>query len=38
MHLELLAIHNKGRLATLDSGICHLAGREFAADVEIIEK
>ena len=32
-----LAIHNKGKLATLDRGIRHLAGREFAACVEIIE-
>ena|ERR1035437_8031039 len=33
-----LAIHNKGKLATLDRGIRQLAGREFAASVEIIEK
>jgi hypothetical protein len=33
-----LAVHNKGKLATLDRGICHLAGREFAACVEVIEK
>jgi len=32
-----LAIHNKGKLATLDRGILHLAGKEFAAHVEIIE-
>jgi predicted nucleic acid-binding protein len=32
-----LAIHNKGKLATLDRGIRHLAGREFAANVELIE-
>jgi uncharacterized protein len=32
-----LAIHNKGKLATLDRGIRHLAGAEFAANVEIIE-
>jgi toxin-antitoxin system PIN domain toxin len=32
-----LAIHNKGKLATLDRGIRHLAGREFAASVEVIE-
>jgi hypothetical protein len=32
-----LAIHNKGKLATLDRGIRHLAGREFAASVELIE-
>jgi len=32
-----LAIHNKGKLATLDRGIAHLAGREFAANLEIIE-
>jgi toxin-antitoxin system PIN domain toxin len=31
-----LAIHRKGKLATLDRGIAHLAGREFAANVEII--
>ncbi len=32
-----LAIHNKGKLATLDRGIGHLAGKEFAASVEVIE-
>jgi toxin-antitoxin system PIN domain toxin len=32
-----LAIHNEGKLATLDRGIGHLAGREFAASVEIVE-
>jgi hypothetical protein len=32
-----LAINRKGKLATLDRGIAHLAGREFAAHVEIIE-
>jgi toxin-antitoxin system PIN domain toxin len=32
-----LAIHNKGKLATLDRGILHLAGKEFAAHVELIE-
>jgi toxin-antitoxin system PIN domain toxin len=32
-----LAFHNKGKLATLDRGICHLAGIEFAASVEIVE-
>jgi hypothetical protein len=32
-----LAIHNKGKLATLDRGILHLAGKEFAANVEVIE-
>src|ERR1035441_3701379 len=32
-----LAIHNQGKLATLDRGISHLAGREFAACVEVIE-
>ena len=32
-----LAIHNKGKLATLDPGIRHLAGAEFAANVEIVE-
>jgi hypothetical protein len=31
-----LAIHNKGKLATLDRGIRHLAGREFAANIELI--
>jgi toxin-antitoxin system PIN domain toxin len=32
-----LAIHNKGKLATLDRGIRHLAGKEFAVNVELIE-
>jgi toxin-antitoxin system PIN domain toxin len=32
-----LAIHHKGKLATLDRGTLHLAGREFAAHVELIE-
>ena len=32
-----LAIQNHGKLATLDRGILHLAGKEFAANVEIIE-
>jgi hypothetical protein len=32
-----LAIHNRGKLATLDRGIRHLAGKEFAASLEIIE-
>jgi hypothetical protein len=32
-----LAIHYKGKLATLDRGILHLAGREFAGNVELIE-
>jgi hypothetical protein len=32
-----LAIHNKGKLATLDHGIPHLAGPQFAANVELIE-
>jgi hypothetical protein len=32
-----LAIHNQGKLATLDRGILHLAGKEFAANVEIVE-
>jgi toxin-antitoxin system PIN domain toxin len=31
-----LAIHNNGKLATLDRGILHLAGKEFAAHVEIL--
>ncbi len=31
-----LAIHNKGSLATLDQGILQLAGRKFAASVEMI--
>jgi toxin-antitoxin system PIN domain toxin len=31
-----LAIHNKGKLATLDSGICHLAGTKFSHLVELI--
>ena len=32
-----LAIHNKGRLATMDRGILHLAGNEFAANVDFID-
>ena len=32
-----LAIHNRGKLATLDRGILHLAGKEFASHVELIE-
>jgi hypothetical protein len=32
-----LAIHNKGKLATLDQGILHLAGTEFATHVELIK-
>jgi hypothetical protein len=32
-----LAIQNNGKLATLDRGISQLAGREFAANIEIIE-
>ena len=32
-----LAIHNQGKLATLDRGILHLAGKEFTANVEVIE-
>ncbi|MGD0628630.1 MAG: TA system VapC family ribonuclease toxin [Terracidiphilus sp.] len=32
-----LAILNKGKLATLDLGILHLAGAQFAANVELIE-
>jgi toxin-antitoxin system PIN domain toxin len=32
-----LAVHNHGKLATLDRGILHLAGKEFVANVEIIE-
>jgi toxin-antitoxin system PIN domain toxin len=32
-----LAIHNHGKLATLDRGIRQLAGNEFTANVEIIE-
>ena len=31
-----LAAHNKAKLATLDKGIIHLAGREFAEFVELI--
>lgn len=31
-----LAIHHKGRLATLDRGILHLAGTEFRDHVELI--
>jgi predicted nucleic acid-binding protein len=32
-----LAVHNRGKLATLDRGIRHLAANEFAANLEIIE-
>jgi toxin-antitoxin system PIN domain toxin len=32
-----LAVCNRGKLATLDRGIRHLAGNEFAANVEIID-
>ncbi|MGH9604223.1 MAG: TA system VapC family ribonuclease toxin [Terracidiphilus sp.] len=32
-----LAIRNSGKLATLDGGIRHLAGSEFAANVELIQ-
>lgn len=32
-----LAIHNKGKLATLDRGIPHLAGPQFAASIELIQ-
>jgi hypothetical protein len=32
-----LAIRNKGKLATLDRGIRHLAGNEFSANLELIE-
>jgi len=32
-----LAIHNRGKLATLDRGIVHLAGPAFRANVELIE-
>jgi len=31
-----LAIHNRGKLATLDRGISHLAGPEFSRQVELI--
>jgi hypothetical protein len=31
-----LALHNKGRLATLDEGIAHLASAEFSSLVELI--
>jgi toxin-antitoxin system PIN domain toxin len=31
-----LAIHNNGKLATLDRGILHLAGKEFANHIEIL--
>lgn len=31
-----LALHNKGKLATLDQGIRHLAGPEFSHSVELI--
>ena len=33
-----LAIHNHGKLATLDRGIRQLAGNEFAANLELIEQ
>jgi hypothetical protein len=32
-----LVIHHRGKLATLDRGILHMAGKEFAASVEIVE-
>jgi uncharacterized protein len=32
-----LAIHNRGKLATLDRGIVHLAGPEFKSNVELVE-
>ncbi|WP_263357574.1 TA system VapC family ribonuclease toxin [Acidicapsa ligni] len=32
-----LAIHHRGKLATLDKAICHLAGSEFASHVEYIQ-
>jgi toxin-antitoxin system PIN domain toxin len=32
-----LALHNKGKLATVDRGVLHLAGKEFAAHVEFID-
>lgn len=32
-----LAVHNRGKLATLDYGIRHLAGNEFASSLEVIE-
>jgi toxin-antitoxin system PIN domain toxin len=32
-----LAIYNKGKLATLDRSIRHLAGKEFSAHLEVIE-
>ena len=32
-----LAIRKKGKLATLDRGIRHLAGNEFSANLELIE-
>jgi hypothetical protein len=32
-----LAVHNKGKLATLDRGICHLAGPEFSGLVVMID-
>ena len=32
-----LAVHNRGKLATLDGGIRHLDGSEFSASVEVIE-
>jgi uncharacterized protein len=31
-----LAIHNRGKLATLDRGILQLAGSDFAGHVELI--
>lgn len=32
-----LAAHNRGKLATIDRGVIHLAGRDLAANVELIE-
>jgi len=32
-----LAIHKKCKLATADRGILHLAGKQFAANIELIE-
>ena len=36
-YLLRLAVYNHGKLATLDRGIRHLAGNEFAANLEVIE-
>jgi toxin-antitoxin system PIN domain toxin len=37
VYLLGLAIHNNAKLATIDRGILHLAGAEFATHVELIK-